>query len=207
MISVITVDDHPIVLEGLRNLLSASTDMKLEKQLRSANEAMQALITSRPDIVLLDIGLPDMNGITLCAEIKKQYSHISVIIFSNSCERSTILSAISNGASGYILKNALQEDILAAIKRVYDGGIYFCYGSQQALNSKKPELDLQLPHLTRREKEILSLIGNGNTSQEIASRLFISTYTVDGHRKKMMEKFKVNNMAAVVKIATENNLM
>ncbi|WP_212004505.1 response regulator transcription factor [Chitinophaga sp. HK235] len=207
MIRIITVDDHPIVLEGLKNLLLNEPDVVLEKQVSSGKDTLQALREFQPDIILLDINLPDINGIVLCGDIRKTYNQVSIVVLSNSNDRNIILSAVGNGASGYILKNTPMEEIPDAIRKVHDGGIYFCTGTQKVLNNKSSEVVLQLPHLTRREKEVLSLIGQGNTSQEIASQLFISTYTVDGHRKKIMEKFKVNSMAAVIKIATENSLM
>lgn len=207
MIRVITIDDHPIVLEGLKNLFSNDQDIVLEKQLTSGTDALLTLQEMQPDIVLLDINLPDINGISLCADIRKEHTHVSIIVFSNSNDRHIILSALASGASGYILKNTPNEEIPDAIRQVYNGGIYFCSGTQKILNSKSPESFLQLPQLTSREREILALIGQGNTSQEIASQLFISAYTVDGHRKKMMKKFKVNSMMAIIKIATEHSLM
>jgi len=207
MIRIFTIDDHPIVLEGLKNLLSNDQDIILENQLTSGKETLLALQNTQPDIILLDINLPDMNGIALCADIRKEYNDVSIVVLSNSNDRNIILSALANGASGYILKNTPKEEISDAIRIVYGGGIYFCSGTQKILNSKSPESLLKLPNLTSREREILALIGQGNTSQEIATQLFISAYTVDGHRKKMMKKFKVSSMMAVIKIATENSLM
>ena len=207
MIRIFTIDDHPIVLQGLKDLLSNNQDIILKKQLTSGTDALLALQETQTDIILLDINLPDINGITLCANIRKEYSHVSIIVFSNSNDRNIILSALGNGASGYILKNTPSEEIPDAIRKVYGGGIYLCPGTQKILNNKSRESVLQLPQLTSREREILALIGQGNTSQEIASQLFISAYTVDGHRKKMMKKFKVNSMMAIIKIATEHSLM
>ena len=207
MIRIFTIDDHPIVLEGLKNLLSNDQDIILENQLTSGKETLLALQNTQPDIILLDINLPDMNGIALCADIRKEYNDVSIVVLSNSNDRNIILSALANGASGYILKNTPKEEIPDAIRIVYGGGIYFCSGTQKILNNKSPESLLKLPNLTSREREILALIGQGNTSQEIATQLFISAYTVDGHRKKMMKKFKVSSMLAVIKIATENSLM
>src|ERR1044072_1488718 len=207
MIRIFTIDDHPIVLEGLKNLLSNDQDIILENQLTSGKETLLALQNTQPDIILLDINLPDMNGIALCADIRKEYNDVSIVVLSNSNDRNIILSALANGASGYILKNTPKEEIPDAIRIVYGGGIYFCSGTQKILNSKNPESLLKLPNLPSREREILALIGQCNTSQEIATQLFISAYTVDGHRKKMMKKFKVSSMMAVIKIATENSLM
>jgi len=207
MIRIFTTDDHPIVLEGLKNLLSNDQDIILENQLTSGKETLLALQNTQPDIILLDINLPDMNGIALCADIRKEYNDVSIVVLSNSNDRNIILSALASGASGYILKNTPKEEIPDAIRIVYGGGIYFCSGTQKILNNKSPESLLKLPNLTSREREILALIGQGNTSQEIATQLFISAYTVDGHRKKMMKKFKVSSMLAVIKIATENSLM
>ncbi|HVI45588.1 MAG TPA: response regulator transcription factor [Chitinophaga sp.] len=207
MINIVAVDNHPIVLEGLQKLLSNSADILPGGYSRSGKEILALLDAQPADIVLMDINLTDINGILLCQEIKRKYTQTGIIVLSTHSERHVIMSAIGNGASGYVMKSATGPEILQAVYSVYKGSIYFCSGTQRVLNNKDAEYTPPMPHLTRRETEILKLIGKGYTSHEIASQLFISVYTVDGHRKNLKEKFELSNMTAVIKRAAEYNII
>lgn len=204
---VFIVDDHPIVLEGLRNLLSQREEIAVTGAYATAGEALQALTQDLPDVILLDINLPDMNGTQLCREIKEQHPSVRIIALSVHNERPVILNMLQQGANGYVLKNAIGKDIVDALWDVMMGKMYLCNGTREVLGSIDHAPIREIPRLTRREKEILTLIGQGKTTQQIAGDLFISPHTVESHRKNLMEKFGVPNTAMVLKLATEHGLM
>lgn len=208
MINVICVDAHPIVLEGLKKLLSNRQEIRLAGYYRTGREALQALDEQvLPQIMLADVNLPDTSGVQLCMEVKKRCSAVKVITLSQHSERNAILSMLQSGASGYVVATACPEEIIAAIHTVYDDQVYLCSSAQKALNSHHPRPAHRLPSITQREKEVLELVGKGYTSHRIASALSVSPHTIETHRKKLMEKFFVKNMTAVIKLATEYQLL
>lgn len=208
MISIFITDDHPIVLEGLKNVLNATEDFSVIGTCTSGKDTLQAFQQQEPDILLLDINLPDINGVDLCADIRKKHPHIHIIALSVHNEAPIINSILKQGASGYIQKNALSEIIVAAIHDVLKGGIYVCDLSRETLRRHSSRGGLtQLPKMTRREKEILKLAAEGLTIAQIAEKLFISPYTVESHRKNLMDKFEVNSMAAAIKLAGQYGII
>lgn len=208
MISIFITDDHPIVLEGLKNVLNATEDFSVTGTCATGKDTLLAFQQREPDILLLDINLPDINGVDLCAEIKKKHPHVHVIALSVHNEAPIINSILKQGASGYIQKNALSEIIVEAIHDVLKGGIYVCDPSKEILRRQSGKGGLtQLPKMTRREKEILKLAAEGLTIAQIAEKLFISPYTVESHRKNLMDKFEVNSVAAAIKLAGQYGII
>lgn len=202
MVSIFITDDHPIVLEGLKNVLNATEGLSVTGTCSTGKEILEAFQEKEPDILLLDINLPDINGVELCADVKKKHPDVHVIALSVHNEAPIINSILKQGASGYIQKNALSEIIVAAIKDVLKGVIYVCDQSKEILRRQSGNGGLtQLPKMTRREKEILKLAAEGLTIAQIADKLFISPYTVESHRKNLMDKFEVNSVAAAIKLA------
>lgn len=204
---VFIVDDHPIVLEGLKNLLLTKPEIHVTGMFDLGESAFSALEDNIPDVILLDINLPDMNGLALCQKIKQHYPAVKIIALSVHNERTVMMGMLQSGASGYVLKNAIGEDIISALHAAMEGQIYLCRGTQKILNSNEGSDLKEVPRLTRCEKEILQLTGTGYTTQQIASSLFISTHTVESHRKNLMGKFGVPNTATVIKLATDFGLM
>ncbi len=205
---VYIVDDHPIFLEGIKNFLqSKSDDIELKGGCGTGKEAMEALLTEEVDVLLLDINLPDMNGIDLCKLIKQQHPDINIIAISIYNERSMITKMLQNGATGYILKNASAEELYTAIKTVVNKSLYFSTDVQRSLFEAALDDPLDLPRLTRREEEVLRCIGEGKTTSEMASQLFVSTHTIETHRRNLMQKFNVSNSAALIRMATQYNLL
>ncbi|WP_123847104.1 response regulator transcription factor [Chitinophaga lutea] len=208
MIDVICVDARPIVLAGLRQILSGHAGIRPAGFYQTGREALQALVNElQPLVVLTDIMLPDTNGSRFCLDIKKKRPSAQVVAFSQRNERSCILSMLQCGAGGYLVETAGAEEILAAVCTVGDGQVYLCSRAQQEMNSTPDLGGYALPSITRREKEILQLIGRGLTSRRIADALSVSTHTVEAHRKNLMEKFYVKNMPAVIKLAAEYQLL
>ncbi|GGM97113.1 DNA-binding response regulator [Dyadobacter beijingensis] len=208
---VFIVDDHPIVLQGLKNLLESREGIRVTGIFDQATTVLAALDSpspgyNRPQVMLMDINLPDVSGVTLCQQVKQAHPQIRIVALSIHNERSVIMSMLQSGASGYVLKNAIGDDIVAALHAAMEGQIYLCTETQKALNEAPGTEPKEIPRLTRREKEILELIGQGYTTQQIAAELFISTHTVESHRKNLKEKFGVPNTATVVRMAAELGL-
>jgi DNA-binding NarL/FixJ family response regulator len=207
MIKVAVVEDHPIMVEGLKNILRSDAGIQVCGDYGDGKSALQALEKAQPDVILMDVNLPDISGVTLCGEVKKKYEDVKIIALSIHDEQPVIHSMLQNGASGYVLKNALGNEIIRAIYAIMDGEEYLCSSTKEALKNADMELLKAIPRITRREKEILQLIGKGLTTMQIADQLFISTHTVESHRKNLMEKFGVNNTTSVVKLASEYKLL
>jgi DNA-binding NarL/FixJ family response regulator len=201
---IFIVDDHPLVCEGLRNMLEQEAGITVLGAANSGTEALEALRGLTPDIVFLDINLPDINGIDLCKTIRQEWPAIKCIALSTFGERSYISRMIENGASGYLLKNAAKEEILQAIHQVGNGGMYLNMLTQQSASTIAAE---PVPFITRREKEVLKHIADGFTNQQIADKLFVSVTTINTHRKNLLMKFEVNNTAALMKVALQHELL
>lgn len=204
-INIVIVDDHPIVMEGLQKLLHNGFDIGELKQFSSGDEFLSFLRKDHEPIhvVVLDINIPDRNGIDVCREIKLTSQDTIVLGFSNHAERSIILQMLQNGANGYLLKNASASEIIAAIKEAMDGHLAFSKEVREILARPTVTELMTVPRLTKREKEILKLIAKGKTSVEIGDMLFVSPLTVETHRRNLMHKFKVKNAAALISVAAQ----
>jgi len=208
-ITIAIVDDHPVVLEGLQKVLMQAYDYVSTICFSTGGEFLNYIKKSGTgsDIVMMDITLPDINGIDLCREVKMLSPDTCVLAFSNHNERSTIMKMLQNGASGYLLKNASAEEVVGCINEALDGQIALSREAKEIM-AKPSARDLQvLPALTKREKEILKLVADGQTSAAIAAQLHVSPLTVETHRRNLMQKFNVKSMTAAVKVAMENGLM
>lgn len=203
-IKVFITDDHYMVIEGIRSLLQSETEIEWMGHASNATSCMAYLQNHQPDVILMDINMPDKSGIDLCKEVKEKYPGIFVVGLSTFNQQSFIHKMIENGASGYLLKNATQAELMEAITTVAKGKTYLSDETASAL--KKVESS-QLPLITRREKEVLALIAEGMTNAEIAEKLFISNATVDTHRKNLLIKFQTKNTASLIKTAMQLQLL
>jgi two-component system nitrate/nitrite response regulator NarL len=201
IISILLIDDHAMVIEGMKAILQLIPSVQVKATAGNAFEAMDALKHHNIQLCFLDINLPDISGIDLCLKIKKEFPQIHIIGLSTFSQISYIAQMMQNGASGYLLKSATKEEIEEAIHIVMLGKLFFNISSVPTNNEK------DAPLLTRREKEILLLIADGLTNNEIATKLFLSTHTVDSHRKNLFIKFDVNNVALLVKKASQAGLL
>ncbi|HTR28954.1 MAG TPA: response regulator transcription factor [Puia sp.] len=207
MIRVFIVDDHPVVIEGIHSLLQHEKDIEWAGQAMNAQSCLGFFVHNTADIILMDINLPDMNGVELCGLIKDKYPGIFVLGLSTSNQGLYIKKMMENGASGYILKNSSREDLLQAIHAVRDGCIYFSGEVGEALAQYQKSQHVALPVISRREKEVLGLIAEGYTNAEIAEKLFVSQFTVDSHRKNLIAKLNVKNTAMLIRFAVEHKLV
>jgi DNA-binding NarL/FixJ family response regulator len=205
VIRVFIVDDHPLVQEGIQSLLRDEKEIELCGYAMTAASCLGYFVSNTADIVLMDIALPDMNGIELCKEIKTRYPGVMVLGLSTFNQGSYVTKMMENGASGYILKNADKKELLEAIYEVNKGKIYLSFEAGQAM--RKDNASPSVPLITRREKEILTLIADGFTNPEIAEKLFVSPSTVDSHRKNLLAKLDVKNTAALIKFAMDHSLI
>ena len=199
-ISIFIVDDHYMVIEGIHSLLKQVKEIEWMGHAMNATSCLAFLQEHQPNVILMDINLPDMSGIDLCKEVKSKYPRIHILGLSSFNQQSFIQKMMDHGASGYILKNASGEELLEAIQTVMLDGKFL---SNEAAATIKKNGDSKIPILTRREKEVLTLIAEGLTNHEIAEKLFISTTTVDTHRKNIMAKFAVKNTATLIRMAAQ----
>jgi DNA-binding NarL/FixJ family response regulator len=205
MIKVFIIDDHQMIIEGIHSLLQNEAGIQWMGSTKIPDDLMTFLKRDQPDVLLMDINLPQKSGLDLCKEVKEKYPAISIIGLSTSNQASVIRKMQENGASGYLLKDASKNEIIMALEQVSKGKDYVSSSVADVLKKKTPN-DL-FPVLTRREKEILELISEGLTNQEIATKLFLNVTTIDSHRKNMLTKFNVKNTAALIKIAVSNQLI
>ncbi len=203
MISILIVDDHPIVAEGIRKLIHDSRAAQVIGVAGTAKACLDFLRWEKPDVVLLDIGLPDISGVELCRSIKSKDPSQKILALTTFNERSTVASMMKAGADGYVLKNSETAEIIEAIQEVHNGSKYLCDNAESLLKEKTTNQLL----LTSREKEVLKLIADGFTNQEIAEKLFISPLTVDSHRKNLITKLEARNTASLIKIALDKGLL
>ncbi|MFI5133093.1 MAG: response regulator [Chitinophagales bacterium] len=207
MIGVFIVDDHPVVIEGIHSLLQNEKGIEWVGHAMNAASCLGFFVNNTADIVLMDISMPGMDGVELCAVMKEKYPGVFILGLSTFNQGLYIKKMMENGASGYILKNSSKEELIAAIHAVNDGSIFFSGEVGQALSEYQKNSNPGLPLLTPREKEVLALIAEGYTNPQIAEKIFLSPFTVDSHRKNLLAKLNVKNTAMLVKIAVENKLL
>lgn len=197
------VDDHHMVIEGIRSLMQDEKDIEWMGHATNASSCLVFLKHMEPDVILMDINLPDKSGIELCREVKELYPAVAVLGLSTFNQQSVIRDMMDSGASGYVLKNATKQELLTAITTVKMGRTFLSFEAVQSLRETANEA----PVITRREKEVLQLIAEGLTNAEIAARLFISVPTVNTHRKSLIEKFDAANTAVLIGKAIKGGIL
>ncbi len=215
MIRVLIADDHKMFVDGIDSILKTEKDIKVIGQCYDGPSVITFIEEHEVDLLLLDVNLPGMTGIEVCKKLRADGKDTKIIAISMFNEESFVTEILNNGAQGYILKNTGREELLVAIKTVHGGKSYFSDDVTQTIMkglmkrrkaSKKSSLGL-IPKISRREKEVLRLIVQEHTTQEIANKLFISLKTVESHRSSLLGKLAARNSAGMVRIAMENNLL
>ena len=204
-IKLFIVDDHYMVVEGIHSLLQHENVIEWMGHASNGASCLSFLQNNKPDVILMDINLPDKSGIDLCKEVKEKYPSIQILGLSTFNQQSFIEKMIANGASGYLLKNATQQELMEGINTVLIGKQYLSFDAAIAI--RKTSNENETPVITRREKEVLELIADGLTNIEIGTKLFISNTTVDTHRKNLLVKLNAKNTASLVKIAMQFQLL
>lgn len=199
MISVIIVDDHPLVLNGFEFILKNTSTIRLLASFTNARDALSFLTQERVDVALLDINMPDINGIDATEVIKKKHPETLVIAISNLNEGSIASRMLTAGASGYLLKNVSADELIQGIQAVMQGSQVLSKEMEVILKNKQN----QIPTISQREREVLRLMAQGHTTPKIGELMFISPLTVESHRRNLLQKFDVTNAVALIHKATE----
>lgn len=227
-IRVLLVDDHAILREGIRYLLSASGEVDVVGEAQDGVEALEMVEQLKPDAVLMDIAMPRMNGIEATTELKRRHPELPVLILSMYDSEEYVLPILKAGASGYVLKRAAAQELVSALKAVVSGQVILHpdiartvmenigqgggAGSPATAATAQPArpdgtLNPQLEQLTDREREVLTLIARGLTNQQIGEKLFISIKTVQAHRANLMEKLDLHDAVELTKFAIKTGLV
>jgi DNA-binding NarL/FixJ family response regulator len=212
-IRIMLVDDHAILREGLRALLSLSENIEVVGDAGSGKDAIDMVGKLNPEIIIMDIAMPILDGVETTRRITKSFPGVKIIILSQHDNKEYIISAIKAGASGYILKKAVSADIVSGIEAVASEGYYFdpsvaktvIVDYLKTLKGKSQEDEYD--RLSEREKEVLKLIVDGISSNDIAQRLCISVKTVLGHRTNIMEKLNIHNRTELIKYAIRRGII
>ena len=202
-IKLLIVDDHRILVAGLKKLFENSATVQVTGVAFSGKECRSAIIKELPDVILLDINLPDASGIDLCKEIKSQHPEIKIVALSSFNEYAIVRRMLENGASGYVVKNAMPEEIKMSVEMAANNASFLCEEIDLLMRkrSKNPIW------LTPREKELLKLIVDGFTNHEIAERMFLGVETINSYRKNLLIKLGAKNTAILVRMALEEKLV
>jgi DNA-binding NarL/FixJ family response regulator len=210
-ITVLVADDHEIVRYGICSSLQDSQRVEVVAQASDGESALQEYKAAQPDVAVIDISMPDQDGISTTESILKLDPEAKVLILTMYAEEDYINKGLSAGALGYVLKNTDRKTLVQAIEQVAQGNSYFSNDVSSVLAQKYARIkrgeEQNSADLTAREVEILTLISEGMTSQQIAEQLHISPRTVDTHRSNLMQKVNVNNTAALVRFAIKNDLV
>jgi DNA-binding NarL/FixJ family response regulator len=201
-IKIIIADDHHLVREGLKSLLKTEDYLEIIAEAENGIELLELTTANKPDVVLVDISMPKMNGIEVTAEIKKRFSDLGIIILSMHSEPSYIMKSIEAGADSYLLKNVAKTTLVEIIKKVANGeqtfpteiSVLMAKGIQQNKQQQKQQIEL-----TERELEVLRCVANGLSTKQIADLLCIGTRTVETHRLNLIKKTEVQNSAGLVR--------
>ncbi len=206
MISLAITDDQVIILNGLQKILADVPNIEIIGIYHNGDELLEGLAAQQPDVLLLDIQMPGKSGIELSATITKMYKNTRIIALTNIDVVAQIKKILQQGVMGYLLKDASPATIIAAIETVHAGNQFIQEElKQQLLSSLSASSARQI--VTRREKEILQLIVDEFTNQEIADKLFLSLRTVENHRNNLLQKLDVKNTAGLVKVAIKEGLV
>ncbi|MBN2892151.1 MAG: response regulator transcription factor [Bacteroidales bacterium] len=214
MIKLTIVEDHSIVIDGINAMLIGVKDIELIDEVTRGLDIFNSIEKHQPDIILLDVKLPDISGIEIAKQITEKYPQIKILILSSQDDEETIVEAVKVGVKGYLHKNVKKEEFLEAVRYVYEGFEYFsdtiskkiCTTFVKKVNLEE-NLKKQKAILSEREIEIIKLLCDGLSFKEISDKLFISTRTVETHKKNIMEKLELKSIPELVKYAIKNGII
>ena len=212
-IRILLADDHGIVRRGLHYMLERAPGMEVAGEAADGREAVKMAESLNPDIVVMDIAMPNLNGIEATSQIVKKNPKIGVIILSVHSDETYIVRALSSGAKGYLLKDSAEADLIRAVRAVSEGRPFFSPAITQTLledymrRLQQQNLQDSYDLLTDREKEILQLLAEGKSNKEVATLLELSLYTVETHRSNMMQKLNLHNTAEIVLYAVRKKII
>jgi DNA-binding NarL/FixJ family response regulator len=211
MVTIMIADDHQLFIDGIKSALGSIPDFKVIGEAQNGYRVIEQLEAGlQPDVILMDINMPKLDGLDCTRQVSKKYPHIKIIALSQYDEKRFVKRMVKNGASGYLLKDAGKDQLEKAVRAVITGERYFC----ERLSIRIVEQELKeentstlFPKLSKRELEVLNLICQDFSSQEISKKLFISFHTVESHRANIMHKAGVKKTAGLVRWAVENDFI
>lgn len=208
-IRVLVVDDHAVVRSGLRLLLDAEDDIEAVGEAGNMQDAVLRARSLKPDVVLMDVVMPGASGIEATPAVLKEAPEAKVLVLSMQDDPSYVREAFAAGASGYVLKEAADEEVVGAVREVAGGGRYVhpTLGARLVAAEAEERARAEADPLTEREREVLRLLALGHTNQEIAKTLFLSVRTVETHRAHIMQKLRLSTRAELVRYAMEQGLL
>lgn len=207
-IKLFLVDDHQIFMDGLQALLNSNEHFLVVGTARNGLEATSALASLHADIVLMDIVMPDMDGITAVYTLRAQFPHLKILLVSMYAEPAYIKQGIKAGANGYVLKNAQYQELIEAIEHVVAGQVHFCADATALLVDEWHTLQMpEPPRLTSREMDILRLIAQGGTTRTIAQHLSLSERTVEDHKRNIMHKLNISSPTGLLHYAVNKGFV
>ena len=212
-IRLVLVDDHEMVRTGLRMLLESQPDIKIIGEASNAEQALSLVSKLQPDVVVMDITLPDMSGIEATRQIKASHPAIAVVALTIHEDEQYFFEMLQAGASGYVPKRAAPDDLISAIRAAHEDDIYLYPSLAKTLvadflgRTRSMQNEISLDRLTGREQEVLELLAEGNSNEEIAEKLSISKHTVARHRENLMRKLEMHSRSELVKYAIRKGLI
>jgi two-component system, NarL family, nitrate/nitrite response regulator NarL len=210
MINLLIIDDHPLVAGGIEMMLKDVDYIKIMAAVKNAKEALDFLATNQPEIILLDISLPDIDGLQLCNIIREKNKYSKILGLTSANDASIITQLLHRGANGYLLKNMERAELLEAIDRVMDNKLFLSKAANEKVLEQFTSVSGALnsvPTLTRREKEVLALLNEGLNGPQMAEKLFLSHFTIETHRKNLMQKLNCNTTQQLLKVAREKKII
>lgn len=210
-IRIVLADDHTMFLSGLRTLLEKEPDLEVVAKVKDGREAIRVVHEKRPDLVVMDVSMPGMNGIEATRQITAKLPRVKVLCLSMHSEEQFVTAVLEGGASGYLLKECAFDELLTAIRTVMANQIFLSptitttvvqnYRAQRGATQPSP-----VSLLTDREREVLQLIAEGHSTKDIAARLHLSVKTIDTHRHRIMDKLSIHSVAGLTKYAIRRGL-
>jgi DNA-binding NarL/FixJ family response regulator len=207
-IRILVADDHAVVRQGLGRILAAEPDMEIVAEAGNGREVLERAQEMKADIVIMDVAMPELNGIEATRALLVASPHIRVLAVSMHKEAVYVREMLRAGARGYLIKDAQETDLVEAVRAVWQGQGYISPAiAESVLVDYRKHVDAPVERLTVREREVLRLIAEGKTNKEIAAMLTLSVYTVDAHRGNIMEKLNLRSAAEIVRFAMRNGLI
>lgn len=211
-IKVFLADDHAVVRDGLRLILEAQEDITVVGEAADGHQAIDRVLKAKPDVVIMDIAMPGLNGIEATLQILKSCPSVKVLILSMHSSPEYISRALKAGAFGFLLKESAGKEVVRAVKTIYLGHRYLCQKISEAVINDYIDLQEAAParspltRLSSREREILQLVAEGKTTKEIAGMLYLSTKTIETYRSRLMVKLGINDVPGLVKFAIQHGI-
>ncbi|HUB83372.1 MAG TPA: response regulator transcription factor [Bryobacteraceae bacterium] len=207
-IRILLADDHAVVRQGFRMILSAQSDLEIVGEAGNGREAVDLAASLRPDVVVMDVTMPELNGIEATRRLTSDNPHVRVVALSMHKDSVYVREILRAGARGYLLKDSVADDLVAAVRAVAGGEGYLSPAvSNAVLDDYRKHVTDPIDLLSSREREVLQMLAEGKTNKEIAATLNLSVYTVDAHRGRIMEKLNVHSINELVRFAVRNGLV